>query len=88
MSVLARRAEDIDEFMEQMEDSGAFYDILPKHQDMSEAGLYQANIEAGYAGGADADAAAAPATPAGETPPATAPPTNPTARPASPGGPQ
>ena len=84
MSVLARRAEDIDEFMEQMEDSGAFYDILPKHQDMSEAGLYQANIEAGYTGAAEADGV--PAAPAGETPPAAAPLPNPTAKPASQGG--
>jgi Tfp pilus assembly protein PilN len=48
MSVLARRPEDIDEFVEQLEKTGAFKDVLPAQGDVTEAGLHRANLKAVY----------------------------------------
>ena len=81
MMVLGRRAEDIDEFMEQLEESGAFHDVLAKKQDMNEEGLYQANLEAVYTG----PEAAAPAAGTPPAPPAGSGAT-PGAQPVRPGG--
>jgi hypothetical protein len=77
MAVLARRAEDLDEFIEKMEANGAFEDLLSVRQDKTESGLYRATIEGIYTGAFEeappetADApAATPDTPvtAPETP--------------------
>jgi hypothetical protein len=59
IGVLGRRAEDIDEFMEKLEATGAFRDIVPATQDRTEERLYRVSIESVYEG-AD-DAAPAPA---------------------------
>jgi Tfp pilus assembly protein PilN len=50
MVVLGRRAEDIDEFLEKLEASGTFEDILPTQQDRTEAGLHRVVVESRYAG--------------------------------------
>jgi hypothetical protein len=59
IGVLGRRAEDIDEFMEKLEATGAFRDIVPATQDRTEERLYRVSIESVYDGAGDA--AAAPA---------------------------
>jgi hypothetical protein len=53
MGVLGRRAEDVDEFMERLEATGAFEDIIPASKDRTEAGLHRVVIESIYAGIAD-----------------------------------
>lgn len=61
MLVLGRRAEDVDEFMEKLEATGAFEDIVPAQQDRTEDGLYRVSIESVYTGSAEDAAATAPA---------------------------
>jgi len=61
IGVLGRRAEDVDEFMEKLEGTGAFQDIVPATQDRTDDGLYRAAIESVYNGGTDEPAAAKPA---------------------------
>ncbi len=62
MGVLGRRAEDIDEFMEKLEATGAFDDILPAAKDRTEDGLHRVTLESIYTGVTDETAAeAAPA---------------------------
>jgi hypothetical protein len=53
MSVLARRPEDIDEFVERLEATGAFEDVLPAQGDRTEEGLHRANLKAVYTGAAE-----------------------------------
>ena len=48
IGVLGRRAEGIDEFMEKLDETGAFQDIVPATQDRTEEGLYRAAIESVY----------------------------------------
>lgn len=48
MNVLGRRAVDIDEFMEKLEATGAFYDVLPTREDQTEQGLYRVAIASVY----------------------------------------
>jgi hypothetical protein len=50
MTVLGRRAEDIDEFIEKLEATGAFEDVVPSQQDRTEQGLYRVVIESVYTG--------------------------------------
>ena len=50
MIVLGRRAEDVDEFIEKLEATGAFEDIVPAQQDRTEDGLYRVVIESRYTG--------------------------------------
>jgi hypothetical protein len=64
MSILARRPEDIDEFVEKLEATGAFEDVLPAQGDRTEEGLHRANLKAVYTGNVEppppgSDAAAA-----------------------------
>ena len=80
MTVLARRAEDIDEFMEKLEATGAFDEVVPTQQDVTDTRLFRANIESIYSGVAVEDAAAPAA------PPPTAPAAPPAADPKKPGG--
>lgn len=68
LMVLGRRAEDIDEFMEKLEGTGAFEDVVPASQDRTEQGLYRVVIQSIYTGG---DAEGAPATASAPAPSAT-----------------
>jgi hypothetical protein len=70
--VLGRRAEDIDEFMEKLEATGAFEDVVPSQQDRTESGLYRVLIESVYTGmGEETPAQPAAAQPVPPTPAAT-----------------
>lgn len=64
MIVLGRRAQDIDEFIEKLEATGAFEDLVPAQQDRTEDGLYRVVIESAYTGLAE------PAAPEPQGPPA------------------
>ena len=59
MVVTGRRAEDIDAFMERLEATGAFTDVLPRTEDFTEEGLHRTVIVGRYLGGAGAPAARA-----------------------------
>lgn len=77
MSVLARQAGDLEEFMDKLEATGSFTDVVPATQDRTDDGLARAMIESVYvrpdrAEGAP-DEAAAPAGATGGTPGAAAP---------------
>ena len=50
MTVLGRRAEDIDEFMEKLEATGAFEDVVPSQQDRTDEGLFRVTLESVYTG--------------------------------------
>ena len=65
MVVLARRAEDIDEFIEKLEATGTFENLLPTRQGFTESGLYEASIAGVYTGTVDEQ----PDTPAPAAPP-------------------
>jgi Tfp pilus assembly protein PilN len=54
MGVLGRRAEDIDEFIEKLEATGAFENVVPVQQDRTEEGLRRVSIEAIYSATAEA----------------------------------
>jgi hypothetical protein len=62
MTVIARRAEDIDEFMEKLEATGAFEEVVPSQQDRTDEGLFRVALESTYTG--TAEDAVAPETPA------------------------
>jgi Tfp pilus assembly protein PilN len=72
MGVLGRRAEDIDEFIEKLEATGAFLNVLPAGGDRTEEGLHRVVLESQYTGIAE-DEAAAEAAPAAATPSRAAP---------------
>ena len=65
MTVLGRRAEDIDEFIEKLEATGAFEDVVPAQQDRTEDGLYRVAVESVYTG---VEEPAAPEPPAAVKP--------------------
>ena len=71
MTVLGKRTEDIDEFMEKLEATGAFEDVLPAQQDTTDEGLHRLLLESVYTGAQPEPGAAVPA---GATPPAAKPP--------------
>jgi hypothetical protein len=48
MGVLGRRTEDVDDFIEQLEATGAFDQVLPKLRDETEEGLMRVLITAVY----------------------------------------
>lgn len=48
MIVLGRRAEDIDEFLEKLEATGAFEDVVPAQRDNTESGLFRVVVESIY----------------------------------------
>ena len=52
VTVEARQPEDVDEFVEALEQTGNFRDVLPLVQTSTEAGLIEATIEGVYAAGA------------------------------------
>ena len=62
MSVLGRRIEDIDEFIEKLEATGAFHDVLPTQEDTTDEGLHRLMVRSIYTGTvSDAAEAATPA---------------------------
>lgn len=62
MGVLGRRAEEIDEFIEKLEATGAFEGVLPLSRDRTEDGLHRVTLQAVYTGATETEAAnAAPA---------------------------
>lgn len=50
MTVLGRRAEDVDEFMEKLEATGAFEAVLPMSEDRTENGLHRVVLRSMYVG--------------------------------------
>ena len=60
MTVLGRRAVDIDEFIEKLEATGAFEAVVPTQQDRTEEGLHRVVLESVYTG---ADAPPTPESP-------------------------
>ena len=50
MVVLGRRQEDVDEFIEKLEASGSFEEVLPSQQDRTDDGLYRVVLESAYTG--------------------------------------
>ena len=94
MMVLAKRAEDVDEFMEKLEATGAFENVVPAAQDRTDAGLYRVTVDSIYTDVVDeateapaSGSAAPPAAPGAgaNAPPPTVP--NPHAAPAAPKAP-
>lgn len=74
MIVLARQVADIDEFIEKLEATGFFENLIPASTEMTDDGLRRATIQSDYVGGAasteeKAEEATAPA-PSPATPPA------------------
>jgi Tfp pilus assembly protein PilN len=61
---LGRRRPDLDEFIEKLEATGAFEDVLPRQENPSDDGLMQATIVATYVPDAAAAVPTAPAPPA------------------------
>jgi hypothetical protein len=68
MVVLGRRQEDVDEFIEKLEASGSFEEVLPSQQDRTEEGLYRVVLESTYTG--VHESAEAPDKPSEPVPPA------------------
>jgi hypothetical protein len=50
MVVLGRRAEDVDEFIEKLEATGTFENIVPTQRDRTEAGLVRVVVRSDYTG--------------------------------------
>ncbi len=48
MVVVGRRAEDVDEFVEKLEATGAFEDVLPQQEERTEDGLHRVVISSRY----------------------------------------
>jgi len=70
--VLGRRTADLDEFMEKLEATGAFENVLPRQQNVNDDGLTQVTIEALYVPDAPAETGTTtPAAPAGKPAPPT-----------------
>ena len=70
MIVLGRRAEDVDEFMAQLEATGAFLDVLPTQDELTDDGLHKVVLESFYVP-SQAEPADAPSTPQGASSPPT-----------------
>ena len=66
MTVLGRRTEDIDEFMERLESTGAFQDVLPAQEEVTEDGLHRLLLSSVYTA-VDGNAAANQPAPEGTT---------------------
>ena len=67
MIALGRRPADVDEFIEKLEATGAFEDLLPRQRNLNEDGLTQVTIESLYVPEAPRlgrESAPAPAQPA------------------------
>ena len=68
MTVLGRRTEDIDEFMEKLEATGAFLDVLPTQDEMTDEGLHKVVLESFYVA-SDEEHPETPAAPQGAAAP-------------------
>ena len=66
MTVLGRRTEDIDEFMERLESTGAFQDVLPAQEELTDEGLHRLLLSSVYTA-ADGNVAANQTAPEGTT---------------------
>jgi type IV pilus assembly protein PilN len=84
MTVLARREEDISEFIEKLEATGAFHDVLPAGIDRTEEGMNRSTLRAVYANPASDAATPAPDQPSATPTPASKP-QSPPAKPAGEG---
>ena len=62
MIVLSRRTEDVDEFVEKLEATGAFENVIPAQADRTNEGLQRAVLESVYTGVGAEPEPAAPAT--------------------------
>jgi hypothetical protein len=62
MAVLGRTVEDVDEFMDRLEATGAFQDVIPATQDRTDEGLYRVALQSVYTGNRDTTAADEPAS--------------------------
>jgi hypothetical protein len=63
MSVIGRRTEDVDAFIQKLEGTGAFFDVLPTQQEETDEGMYKVLLRSEYRNRA-AEPAATPAAPA------------------------
>jgi hypothetical protein len=81
MAVLGRRAEDIDEFMNKLEATGAFEQVVAASADKTTEGLHRVLIQSIYSGAAEAvpSAATAPASAVAPAPRQASPSTKPSA---------
>jgi hypothetical protein len=64
MSVIGRRTEDVDAFIEKLEATGAFFNVLPAQQEETDEGLYKVLLRSEYRTAAETaprEPAAAPA---------------------------
>jgi hypothetical protein len=57
MGVMAKSVEDIDIFIEQLESTGAFADVLSREEEITDEGMYRATLRGRYLGGAADDTA-------------------------------
>lgn len=57
MGVMAKSVEDIDIFIEQLESTGAFADVLSREEEITDEGMYRAILRGRYLGGAADDTA-------------------------------
>ena len=74
MNVLARQTQDVDDFIAKLEATGAFGDVLPQQETLTEQGLHQVVLSATYTETEAEAAEDAPQEPASAPPtPATAP---------------
>ena len=48
MSVVSKRPDDLSTFIEGLQGTGAFYDVLPRQEDSTEDGMRRATLEARY----------------------------------------
>jgi hypothetical protein len=66
MIVLGKRIEDIEQFIDKLEATGAFQEVLPTQEDTTEEGLHRLSVQSIYVG-------SPPAEPSKAAPPAAAP---------------
>jgi hypothetical protein len=67
MAVLGRRAEDVDDFIVKLENTGAFDQVLPKLRDTNEEDLARVLITCVYRGNAERKTEAVSSSAAGAT---------------------
>ena len=68
MVVIGRRVDDIDQFMEQLESTGAFADVLARQEEATDEGMYRAALRGRYLGAAPAWPAVVSASGPGDPP--------------------
>jgi hypothetical protein len=68
VEVFARRPEDLEEFMDALEKTGAFSGVLPRTQQIEEGGTLRSALQAYYTPVAERPAATSPPAQAGKPP--------------------